>query len=172
MHLEVEIRPATSLDVGAITEIYNHAIATTVATFDTEPKDEANRQTWLDNHSARHPVLVAVYGAKVVGWASISAWSDRCAYDGTAEVSLYVSEGQRGRGVGTKLLRALVDAGAQAGLHVLLARVVDGNDVSVKLHERSGFWAIGSMKEVGFKFGRRRDVLLMQRTYGPDEVVE
>ncbi len=164
MYLDVEIRPATSLDVGAITEIYNHAILTTLATFDTEPKDEADRLRWLDSHDARHPVVVAVHDTKVVGWASITAWSDRRAYDGTAEVSIYVREGQQGRGVGKTLLRALVEASLQGGLHVLLARIVDGNAVSVKLHEQLGFSSIGLMKAVGFKFGKRRDVLLMQRT--------
>jgi L-amino acid N-acyltransferase len=73
------IRPAIADDLPAITAIYNHAILNTTATFDTEPKTEAEQLAWFKAHDERHPVLVATIDGKVVGWASLSAWSDRCA---------------------------------------------------------------------------------------------
>ncbi len=73
----ISVRAATAADVPAITEIYNEAILTTVATFDTEPKSVESQEAWFKAHDERHPILVAEIGGKVIGWASLSAWSDR-----------------------------------------------------------------------------------------------
>lgn len=159
------VRPAQPADIPAITAIYNEAILTTVATFDTEPKSEAERAAWLAAHGARHPVLVAEVEGQVVGWASLSKWSDRLAYADTAEISLYVHSTQRGRGIGKRLVEALVIEGQKAGLHTLIARIVAGNQVSVRLHEAAGFEHIGVMREVGRKFGQLLDIHLMQKIY-------
>jgi len=83
----VMLRRAVSADAPAIADIYNEAILTTTATFDTEPKSVAEREQWLQSHDERHPVLVAVMDGIVVGWASLTRWSERCAYDDTAETS-------------------------------------------------------------------------------------
>src|SRR4030095_9373714 len=105
----ISIRRAKPADVPDITAIYNEAIATTVATFDTEPKSVDDRMAWLESHGERHPVLVAVVNGKVVGWRSLTRWSDRSAYDDTAETSFYVHSTQRGRGVGRALKAAIVE---------------------------------------------------------------
>ncbi len=73
----ISVRAATAADVPAITEIYNEAILTTVATFDTEPKSLASQEAWFKAHDERHPILVAEIDGKVIGWASLSVWSDR-----------------------------------------------------------------------------------------------
>lgn len=159
------IRPATTDDIPAITEIYNQAVLTTTATFDTETRRLAEQQTWFTNHDARHPVVVAELDGAVVGWASLSQWSDRRAYADTAEISVYVSEAFRGRGVGRRLLEAIVQEGQRVGLHTVIARIADGNAVSVHLHRSVGFEPIGVMKEVGRKFGKLLDVHLMQKIY-------
>ena len=104
----VTIRPAQINDAGAIAEIYNEAILTTTATFDTEPKPVEERELWLRSHNERHPVLVAVVDGRVVGWASLTAWSDRPAYADTAETSFYVHSTQRGHGIGRKLKEAII----------------------------------------------------------------
>jgi phosphinothricin acetyltransferase len=159
------IRRATTDDLGAITEIYNEAILQTTATFDTDQKAIKEQATWFTRHDAKHPILVAELDGFVVGWASLSNWSDRKAYAGTAEASLYVEEEHQGRGIGKKLLQALIQEGQKVGLHTVIARITEGNVVSISLFEHEGFQNIGVMKEVGQKFGRLLDVYMMQKIY-------
>jgi L-amino acid N-acyltransferase YncA len=163
----VRLRRAGARDVPAIARIYNEAVRTTTATFDLQPRSVADRRRWFDSHDRRHPIFVAVRGRSVVGWASISPWSDRPAYDGTAEVSIYVAAANRGHGIGSKLLARLVRTGWEDGFHTLLARVADGNAVSLRMHGEVGFAPIGVMREVGKKFGRLLDVHLLQLLYPP-----
>jgi len=160
------IRPARPDDLNAITEIYNEAILTTDATFDTKPKTDEEQRTWFINHGPENPILVAEQDSTVIGWASLSDWSDRCAYSDTAEISLYVKENSRGKGIGKKLLEEIIQEGEKVGLHTIIARITTGNQQSIHLHENLGFERIGVMREVGRKFGRLLDVLLMQKTYG------
>lgn len=158
------IRHATPADLEGIFSIYDPEVLRGTATFETTPKSPDERRAWLDHHHApRHPVLVSVNDAgAVLGWASLSEWSERCAYARAAEVSVYVRADQRGRGVGKALLGALADGARRAGLGVLLARIVEGNPASRKLHESVGFTTIGVMRRVGEKFGRILDVRLME----------
>ena len=158
-----QIRRATEDDLGAITAIYNEAIETTTATFDTETKSIDDRRRWFRAHGEKHPVLVTELDGQVTGWASLTAWSERCAYDTTAEVSLYIDSRFRNRGLGKALLKKLVEEADGIGMHSLLARIVEGNPQSIGLHERFGFRTVGVMHEVGFKFGRFLDVTLMER---------
>jgi len=157
------IRPATLEDLDAITEIYNEAILKTVATFDTEPKTLEEQRIWFANHVPKYPILVAERDGIVVGWASLSMWSDRCAYSDTAEISLYVKEGYRGKGIGKRLLEAIIQEGQKAGFHTVIGRIAEGSEVSIHLCESVGFEHIGIMKEVGRKFGKLLDIHLMQK---------
>jgi phosphinothricin acetyltransferase len=161
----VTLRSARIEDLEAITEIYNEAIMKTVATFDTELKTSADQKKWFDNHGSQNPILVAEHNGVIVGWASLSKWSDRCAYSETAEISLYVLEKHQGRGIGRCLMEALIEEGEKAGLHTIIARITEGNESSLHLHRSVGFVPIGTMKEVGEKFGKRLDVHLMQKIY-------
>ncbi len=163
------IRPAQLSDLNTITEIYNEAIRTTTATFDTEPKTKDEQKAWFDSHGPRYPILVAESNGVVIGWACLSKWSDRCGYSGTAEISLYVKQEFRGKGIGKGLMEAIISEGKRVGLHTVIGRIAEGNDVSVHLAESLGFRHIGVMKEVGRKFGRLLDVHLMQKIY-PDDV--
>ncbi|MCE2845754.1 MAG: N-acetyltransferase family protein [Sphingobacteriales bacterium] len=158
----ITIRPAEERDVEAITAIYNEAVLNTTATFDTDPKTETDRLSWLRAHGEQHPVLVAIVDNTVAGWASLSRWSERAAYDSTAETSLYVHVDYRKRGIGKQLMEVLVLAGRKAGLHTLIARITHGNEQSIYLHERMGFVNIGTMREAGTKFGRYHDVHFLQ----------
>ena len=97
-------RRAELKDLETITEIYNNAILTTVATFDTEPKTMDEQRAWFEDHDHKYPVFVVESDGIVVGWASLSKWSDRCAYSDTAEISLYIGEKFHGKGIGKKLL--------------------------------------------------------------------
>ena len=159
------IRPATLHDLGAITEIYNQAIINTVATFDTNPKTLEEQKVWFISHGLKYPILVAEQGNLVVGWASLSMWSDRCAYSDTAEISFYIREEHQRKGIGRKLSEAIIRAGQNTGLHTVIARIAEGNEVSIHLAESLGFEHIGTMKEVGQKFGKILDVYLMQKIY-------
>ena len=160
-----EIRKAVYADVPAITGIYNEAILTTTATFDTEPKTIAAQRKWFKAHGPKNPILVAVVEDKVIGWASLSAYSDRCAYTNTAELSLYVKESFRNQGIGKELIQAVLEEGKKAGLHTVISRIAGGNDVSINLHHQFGFEDIGVMKEVGDKFGQLLNVYLLQKMF-------
>lgn len=162
------IRRARKDDAGAIRKIYNEAVRTTTATFDTEPRSFSNQLAWLAEHDARHPVLVAELDHVVVGWASLSPWSDRRAYDGTAETSVYVGGAWRGRGVGRALLSRLLSEAARCKFHTLLARIAVGNPVSRTLHVSAGFSSVGVMHEVGYKFHQLLDVELLELSLETD----
>ncbi len=168
----IKVRTAKTEDLGAITEIYNQAILKTTATFDTQPKTIEEQKDWFEDHGTKYPIMVAEEEGKVLGWASLSKWSDRCAYSDTAEISLYVDEEQRGKGIGKKLLNIILAEGQKGGIHSVIARIVEGNQTSVHLHESQGFEHIGIMKEVGRKFGRLLDVYLMQKIYQGSEAPE
>jgi L-amino acid N-acyltransferase len=163
----VRVRPATLRDVPTIAEIYNEAVRTTTATFDVRPRSLADRRRWFRDHDRRHPVLVGLRGTTVIGWASLSPWSDRSAYEDTAEVSTNVAGSERAHGVGSRLLGGLVRRARSLGFHTLLARVADGNEASLRLHATAGFSPVGVMREVGVKFGRRLDVHLLQLLFPP-----
>jgi L-amino acid N-acyltransferase YncA len=161
----LNLRPAKIEDLNRITQIYNEAVQTSVATFDTEPKTLEEQRAWFENHGPKYPVFVAEADGVISGWASLSKWSERQAYSDTAEISLYVKEEFRGRGIGRRLMEAIVDEGERVGLHTVIARIAGGNKVSIHLHESLGFEHIGIMREVGRKFGRLLDVNLMQKIY-------
>jgi phosphinothricin acetyltransferase len=158
----VVIRRAGLADVPAITEIYNEAILTTTATFDTEPKSIAERTAWFEAHDDRHPVLVAEMEGVVVGWSSLSRWSDRRAYDDTAETSFYVRAACRGCGIGRRLKKTMIDEARKLGFHTLIARVAEGSEASLHLNESIGFVRVGTLRQVGRKFGRLLDVHILQ----------
>jgi len=159
------IRQAKLSDLAQITDIYNDAIVNTSTTFDTEPKTIEQQEIWFVSHGARHPILVAVDEGQVVGWSSLSHWSDRCAYADTAEISVYVSEVHRGKGIGKQLMSTTVQEGKTVGLHTIIARIAGSNRISVDLCKSFGFQYIGTMRDVGNKFGQLLDVHLMQLIY-------
>lgn len=159
----MQIRPARDSDLPAIAAIYNHEVLYGTATFDTEPVTLDERRAWLQKHeSDRHPAIVADVDGDVAGWGALSAWSERCAYARAAEVSVYVHQDHRGRGVGKALLASLIDAARGAQLGVLLARITCESHASLKMHRAHGFTSIGTMRRVGEKHGRILDVELLE----------
>lgn len=162
MDASIAIRAAELADLPAITDIYDEAIRTTTATFDTEPRSEPDQRAWFNSHVGRYPILVATTGGAVVGWASITRWSDRKAYDDTGEASFYVKSDYRGHGIGRELAQAIVDEARRLKFHTLIARVAGESTVSLHLSNSVGFEEIGIMKEVGMKFGRLLDVHILQ----------
>jgi L-amino acid N-acyltransferase YncA len=161
----LQLRPATEADQQAIMDIYNEVVLNNTATFDTEPRTSKKQFEWFRNHKKNHPVIVAEKEGVVVGWASMSPWSDRCAYDTTVEVSVYVHKDFRKQHIGSMLLKQITLLGKEAGNHTVISRITQGNEQSIHLHEKLGYHHIGTMKEVGFKFGKFLDVHLMQMVY-------
>ncbi len=160
-------RPAEEPDLPAITEIYNQAVLGTTGTFDTEPKTVNERAAWLRRQGEREPVIVSLAGERVTGWAWLHLWSPKRAYEGTGEVTLYVREEDRGNGIGTVLLGALLDAARTLAYRTVLARIAEQNDASLRLHETAGFEVVGVMRGVGLKFDRLLDVHLLQKRIEP-----
>mgnify|MGYP003390201323 CR=1 FL=1 len=162
MPTNAQFRIATLDDLPAITDIYNAAILMTTATFDTEPKTLDDRRQWFASHDERHPILVAEIDGQVVGWVSLTRWSDRRAYDETGETSFYVASDFRGQGIGRQLKLAIIDEARRLGFHSLIARVAEGSGESLHINESVGFSRVGLLKEVGMKFGRRLGVHILQ----------
>lgn len=159
----MEIRLAVPADAAAIAAIYNAEVTGSTVTFDLTPRTLAEQVAWLQQRSGVHAVIVAVADDEVVGFASLSQWRDRPAYSTTVEDSIYVRDDQRGNGVGRLLLEELVLLATRHGFHTMIARIVGGHTASIALHRALGFEVVGTEHEVGRKFGRWLDVVLMQR---------
>ena len=158
----ITIRDATPADAPAIAGIYNQAVLGTTATFDTEPKTAEDRRRWLAEHDDEHPVIVAERAGEVVGWGSLSSVSDRHAWDCTVEISTYVDERHHGTGVGRALGTDLIARARDLGHHVIISRVCAENVASIRLSAQLGFAQAGVMHEVGRKFGRWLDVVILE----------
>ena len=143
----------------AVRAIYEQGIAGGDATFETAaPTWEA----WDGGHLAGHR-LVAVDAGQVLGWAALSPVSERCAYIGVAEVSVYVAAEAAGRGVGRALLERLVAGAEAAGIWTVQAGIFPENRASLALHRRCGFRTVGVRERLGKLDGRWRDVVLLER---------
>ncbi len=157
------VRAADDGDLPAIADIYNDAVLNSTATFDTEPSTPAESEQWLRDRSHPYAVLVAEGGGEVVGWAAIKPYVSKPAYRSTAESTVYVRADMRGKGVGRALLGRLLEVAAQNGFHTVIARISAPNPTSVRLHRRFGFRRVGVEREVGRKFDRWLDVVVMQK---------
>ena len=160
------MRAACESDLTAILDIYNHAVVNTTATFDLTPRSVEAQQAWLASHVPPHPVIVWEEDDQVLGWGSIGPYAPRPAYRFSGEVSVYVREDARGRGLGEALLRELIVVGAAEGLHTLVGRITEENEVSCRLAEKTGFVRIGVLEEVGYKFDRWLNVAVYQHRLG------
>jgi L-amino acid N-acyltransferase YncA len=146
-------------DWERVRAIYLEGVATGHATFETAAP------TWegWDAGHLRRPRLAARGAGEMLGWAALSRVSNRRAYAGVAEVSVYVGGGARGRGVGRALLEALIGESEMSGIWTLQAGVFPENAASVKLHLRCGFRAVGRRERIGRLNGVWRDTLLFER---------
>ena len=159
------IRPATEPDLDAILAIYNDAVARTTAIWNDQPVDLANRRAWFHARTAQgYPVLVAEEDGLTVGYGSFGDFRPFEGYRFTVEHSVYVAEGVRRRGIASALLASLEERARTMGKHVMVGGIAADNEASLKLHARLGFVETGRMSEVGFKFGRWLDLVLMQKT--------
>jgi L-amino acid N-acyltransferase len=159
----MQARLATAADEHAIRTIYNQEVGGSTVTFDLVPRTRQDQLAWLASHSGAHPAIVAVDAAGVVaGFGSLSPYRSRPAYSTSVEDSVYVDEQHRGQGAGGLLLAELVRLADAHGFHTVMARIVGGHQVSIALHESCGFELVGIEREVGRKFSRWLDVVIMQ----------
>jgi phosphinothricin acetyltransferase len=162
------IRPSTDQDIPAITAIYAHHVLNGTGTFETVPPT-------LDDMKARRadvlakelPYLVAEEDGRILGFAYCNWFKPRPAYRYSAEDSIYMADGERGRGAGKQLLAALAEAAEAAGVRKLIAVIGDSaNQGSVRVHESIGFTHVGVLKSCGWKFNKWLDVVLMEKPLG------
>ena len=161
----IEVRLAQLGDAEAICSIYNLEVTQATVTFDLVPRTLADQERWIEEHAGAHPAVVAVRGdtGEVVGFGSLSPYRTRPAYATTVEDSVYVHRAHHRLGIGRAVLAELLRLGTLHGFHAVMARIVDGHRASIALHRSCGFELVGVEKEVGRKFGRWLDVVLMQR---------
>ncbi|QYG95251.1 N-acetyltransferase [Iamia sp. SCSIO 61187] len=163
----VDVRPATEADLPAITHLFNVLIPTTATAWREHLADDDEMATWWADQEARgNPVLVAVAEGRVVGYATWTGFrgGDRFpGYRQTVEHTIHVDGDQHGRGVGRALLEALVDEARRRSVHVVVGAVDSESEGSIAFHRALGFTEVGRMPEVGRKFGRWLDLVLLQR---------
>lgn len=150
-------------DAEAIRAIYNVYVTTSTVTFDLVPRTLADQHAWLAARTGAHTALVAVEDDVVVGFGSLSPYKERPAYSTSVEDSVYVDVTQQGKGVGRLLLGSLLEAAQASGFHAVFARIVGGHEASIGLHAGFGFEVVGTEREVGRKFGKWLDVVLMEK---------
>jgi len=160
----VSVRLVEQRDADALRTIYNREVLESTVTFDMVPRTLEEQRDWIDEHSGAHPALVAEDEAEtIVGFGSLSPYRPRPAYAPTVEDSVYVHHEHRGHGYGRLLLEELVRRGSDHGFHTVIGRIVGHHEASIGLHAGCGFEHAGTEREVGRKFGRWLDVVLMQR---------
>ena len=164
----VSIRPATPADIPAITRIYAHAVKHGTASFELDPPDEVEmarrHRTLLDGG---YPYVVAEADGALAGYAYAGPYRPRPAYRFTVENSVYLKPSTHRRGIGLKLLQRLIAECEARGYRQMIAVIGDSaNAGSIGVHTKCGFQMIGTHRDVGLKFGRWLDTVMMQRALG------
>ena len=160
----MDIRNATEADLPAILAITNDAILHTTSSWNVGPTTLEARRQWLGERQASGlPVLVGVIDGDVAGFGSYGSFRAWDGYRLTVEHSIYVDAASRRRGIGRLLLASLIEHATEAGMHVMIGAISADNEVSIALHEQFGFTVGGRLTEVGRKFDRWLDLVLMQK---------
>lgn len=162
----MQIRSARDDDLAALTDLYNHYVVHSHATFDLEPFTVLARQAWFDRYAASgaHRLLVGELDGAVVGYATSGPFRPKPAYAGTVETTIYLHHEHLGQGLADPLYAALLDAlQHEPSVHVAVAGIAQPGAASVALHLRHGFTPVGTFAELGYKFGRYIDVQWFHR---------
>jgi phosphinothricin acetyltransferase len=157
------IRDALSADFDEITAIYNEVLTSSTAIYNDRPATREDRIAWWRSRVEQgYPVLVAVDGDRIAGFASFGDFRSWPGYRFTVEGTVHIHAEERGKGVGTLLLKALIVQAKLAGKHIMIAGVDAENLASLSFLERFGFERVAHLKEVGFKFDRFLSLVLLQ----------
>lgn len=164
----MQVRAIKAEDMPAITAIYDEAVRTGTASFETEPpgfEEMVRRQQALE--AAGYPFLIAEENGRILGYAYAGSFRTRAAFQYTVENSIYLDANARGRGIGRTLLKALLEECTARGYRQMVAVIGDSaNTGSIALHRSCGFEMIGTLPATGLKFGRWINTVLMQRPLG------
>jgi len=164
----LRVRSATAGDLDAIGRIYNEGIEDRIATLDVDPKTADDMTAWWSVHQERYAVLVAENpGGDVIGWASLNPYSNRCAYNGVVDLSVYVARDARGTGVGSLLLRALEKTAKAHDFHKIVLFTFTFNASGQGLYRKLGYREVGTFHEMGKLDGKFVDVMAMEKTLVP-----
>lgn len=159
----MEIRDAIPTDFDQITAIYNEVLTHSTAIYNDRPATVEERIAWWQARNAEgYPVRMAARGQHVVGFASFGDFRSWPGYRFTVEGTVHIQDGSRGRGIGTALLRDLIGQAGALDKHIMVAGVDSENTASLRYLERFGFERAGLLREVGFKFDRFLDLVLLQ----------
>jgi L-amino acid N-acyltransferase YncA len=159
----IHIRDAVAEDATALAVIYNQGIVDRIATLETEERTPEERRAWLDARDPRHPVILAVADGQAAGFGSLNVFNPRRAYDHVADFSIYIERAWRGKGVGSRLLEALIERARQIGYHKLVLSAFPFNEGGVALYKKFGFRVVGIYKEQGLLDGRWVDTIIMEK---------
>ncbi len=156
----MNIRKAQAADLQELLDIYNYEVEHGVATLDLQLKTLEQWRQWFDAHNVgNHPLIVAERDGHVAGYASLSPYREKEAYQSTVELSVYIAPDDRRKGVATALMREILEEARRDGrTHTVVSVITAGNEASIRLHERFGFTFCGTICEVGEKFGRYLDI--------------
>jgi phosphinothricin acetyltransferase len=164
MALEMtQTRIATDADLPAIRAIFNQGIEDRRATLDSDPKSDDDIREWYARHDARYVVIVAERDGRVAGWACLSPYSHRCAYNGVAELSVYVARDARGSGVGSELLSAIEEHARRGEFHKIVLFALAINDAGERLYAKMGYRDVGVFREQGRIDGHYVDVVAKEK---------
>ena len=155
------IKEMTEADWPEVRRIYQEGMDTNLATFQSECPtwDE-----WNSLHLKDYRLVITEEGGGVLGWAALTAVSGLCIYAGVAEVSVYIAQNRRGRGVGKALLLALINCAERCGFWTLQSGIMQDNTASIRLHESCGFRMVGYREKIGRdRFGNWRNTVLMEK---------
>lgn len=154
----MNIRPVNLTDAAQIAEVYNYYIQNTHHTFETEPLSADEMKERIGTITGDYPYLVAEEYGEILGYAYATQFRLRQAYAFSAEVSIYVRNAAKQKGIGTQLYTQLFDELADTSIHAIVAGISLPNDASVRFHEKLGFSKVAHFREVGYKLGRWVDV--------------
>ncbi len=167
--MSIIVRDCVDADLPTVLEIHNEAVLNTTAIWNYAAADLASRrQVLADRRAKSYPFFVAEVEGEVAGYASFGDFRPHEGYHRTVEHSIYIDAKFRGRGIAAQLLPALMTAAENLDKHVMIGAVDATNTVSIRLHQKFGFVETGRLPQVGYKFGRYLDLLILQKILGRD----
>lgn len=160
------IREASESDITSILEIYNQGIEDRIATLEESPKDYSYMKEWFEKHQGRFKVVVAEHDGKVVGWVSLNPYSNRCAYNGVADLSVYIAREHRGKGLGKELLSEIETVAIANDFHKIVLFTFPFNQLGQGLYRKMGYREVGIFQNQGKLDGNFVDVMAMEKLLG------
>ncbi|MGG3476768.1 arsinothricin resistance N-acetyltransferase ArsN1 family A [Peribacillus frigoritolerans] len=157
------IREAIETDLDSVKDIYNQGIEDRIATLETELKDQDYMEEWFAKHSGRYKVIVAEQEGEIVGWASLNQYNNRSAYNGVADLSVYISRDHRGKGIGGLLLQSIEEHAKENDFNKIVLFTFPFNQIGQGLYRKQGFREVGVFKNQGFMDGEYVDVMAMEK---------